>query len=149
VVAALSLVAGIAGAPACGASANGGVPFVAIRPEDARLSAAANALSASVGHDLDFEVDAAVLKVHAPVLQERLSDALETITRALEAARAERPDDVAATCAKLVTLRVELDEKIRDHRATVTGGVLVLRVPTKVAAFTTDAAVRDALLAAE
>jgi hypothetical protein len=124
-------------------------PYVAIRPEDARLAAAASDLTARVGHDLDYDVDAEVLKDHAPNLQQELADAFETISRALEQARAENPEAVAKTCAVVKRIRVELDEKTRDHRAFVAGDTLVLRVPTNTPGFATDAAVLEALRAAE
>lgn len=123
------------------------MPYVAIRPEDARLAAAASDLQARVGHDLGYEVDAEVLKDHAPNLQDELADAFETIARSLETARAERPEAVARTCAVVRTIRVSLDEKTRDHRARVSGDVLLLFVPTHTPRFTTEAAVADALLA--
>jgi hypothetical protein len=120
-------------------------PYVAIRPEDARLILAANDLTARFGHDVTYEVDADVLKDHAPNLQVELADAFETIARVLEQARVERPELVTKVYAVVTKIRVELDEKTRDHRAFVADDTLVLRVPTNAAGFATDAAVLAAI----
>ena len=142
---------GLAACAGSGASAPSpetpALPYVAIRPEDARLAAAASDLQARVGHDLNYEVDAEVLKDHAPNLQDELAEAFESIARGLEKAREENPEGVAKTTAVVRTIRVELDEKTRDFRARVAGDVLYLYVPTHTPGFTTDAAVRAALTA--
>jgi hypothetical protein len=141
---------------ACGASPGSSaaadpaqMPFLAIRPEDARLAFAANDLSARVGHDLSYEVSAEVMGEHATNIQEILSDTLEAIARGLEHERIARPDEVARTLVVLKSIRVQSNEKIRDHRAYIEGGVLVLLVPTKTTVFTTDVAVAAAFARVE
>ena len=100
-------------------------PFLVIQPEDARLAIAAQNLKAGIGHEVQVDFDASLLKDHAANLQTELADALETISRGLEAARAQRPDIVLRATATLGTLKFVLDEKIREHYAILTeeGGV--------------------------
>lgn len=123
-------------------------PFLVIQPEDARLAMAAQALKAGIGHEVQVDVDSALLKDHASTLQNELSDALETISRGLEQARTERPDIVLRNTAILGKLRFELDEKAREHFAVLTDtGELIIHVPTQATYFTTDAVIANVILA--
>ncbi len=122
-------------------------PFLVIQPEDARLAFAAQNLKAGIGHEVQVDFDSSLMKDHAANLQTELADALETISRGLEAARAQRPDIVLKATATLGTLRFVLDEKIREHYAILTDeGALIIHVPTNVSFLTTDSAITSVVL---
>jgi hypothetical protein len=125
------------------------VPFVAIQPEDARVVMAAHAVTGRIGHDVNFDVDAELLKEHASHLSIIVADALETVARGIDRARADTPVPTMRTLSTLAALQIKLDEKARDPYAYVDpdAGALVLVVPTNATSFTTDALVAAALSA--
>lgn len=125
------------------------VPFVAIQPEDARIVMAAHAVTGRIGHDVNFDVDAELLKEHASHLSPIVADALETVARGIDRARADTPVPTMRTLSTLASLQIKLDEKARDAYAYVDAdaGALVLCVPTNATSFTTDAIVAAALSA--
>jgi hypothetical protein len=127
------------------------VPFVAIQPEDARLSMAANDVKGKIGHEVNVDVDAELLKEHAPHLSIILADTLETISRGIDRARADRPAEMVKTCAALATLKIQLDERLREPRASVdtASGLLLLRVPNGVNYFATDQDIANAFANAQ
>ncbi len=126
-------------------------PFVVVEPQDARLAVAAQDLKGRIGHEVAVDVDAQLLKEHASHLSVILADALETISRGIERARADRPAVVLRACSSIATLKMELDDRVREPTATVdaTTGVLLLRVPTGASYFATDDAVATAFVNAE
>lgn len=141
---------------ACASAACGGgaskppdQPFMVIEPGEARLLAAAQSVTRNVGHDVAYEVDAALMNEHAHHIQDAMSDALETIARGIEMARAERPDITSRACAALTKLHIQSDEKLREPAASFDPkvGTLVVRVPTGVMSFTTERTISSAILA--
>jgi uncharacterized phage protein gp47/JayE len=126
-------------------------PFVVVEPQDARLAMAAQDLKGRIGHEVAVDVDASLLKEHASHLSIILADALETIARGIERARADRPAVVLRACSSIATLKVELDDRIREPTAYVDAenGVLLLRVPSGVTYFATDESVATAFVNAE
>jgi hypothetical protein len=126
-------------------------PFVVVEPQDARLAMAAQELKGRMGHDVSVDVDAQLLKEHAPHLTVILADALETIARGIDRARADRPAVVLRACAAIATLRVELDDKLREPQVAVdvAAGVLLLRVPSGATTFASDEAVASAFARVE
>jgi hypothetical protein len=126
-------------------------PFMVIEPHEARLLAAAQSVTRNVGHDVAYEVDAALLKEHAPRISEAMSDALETIARGIEQARATRPDITSRACAALTKLVIQSNDKLREPDASFDPkvGTLVLRVPSGVMSFTTERTISSAILATE
>jgi hypothetical protein len=127
------------------------MPFIAIQPEDARLAFAANGVKARIGHEVTLDVDAALLKEHASHLADALSDALETVSRGIDRARAEQPAVTMRALVSIASLKIELDEKAREPYAflDVPTGALVMRVPTGVTSLTTDALIATALTSNE
>jgi hypothetical protein len=147
----LGVAAGACGGGSGSAPDPAAAPFVAIQPEDARLAMAAQSVKSRLGHEVNVDVDAALLKEHAAHLSLILADALETIARGIDRARADRPAAVLKTCATIATLKIELDEKNREPTVFVdpTTGVLLLRVPNGAASFATDEAVASAFVTSE
>src|SRR5438105_15164530 len=112
---------------------------------------AAQEVKTRIGHDVNVDVDATLMKEHAAHLTAGLAETLETIARGMDRARAERPAVVRRACANLVTLRIELDEKTREPYVVIDPklGVFLLRVPNGATYFATDDAVANAFVTAE
>ena len=126
-------------------------PFVVVEPQDARLAMAAQELKGRIGHEVNVDVDATLLREHASHFSVIVADALETISRGIDRARSDRPAVVLRACASIATMKVELDDSLREPAVSVdaTGGVLLLRVPSNATYFATDDAVAAAFANAE
>jgi hypothetical protein len=141
---------------ACGGGSGGSstpssAPFVVVEPQDARLAVAAHEVKSRIGHEVNVDVDAALLREHASHLSLALADTLETIARGIDRARAEKPAVVLRVCASIAVLKIEMDDKLSEPRVFLDGttGVLLLRVPNNAQYFVTDEAVASAFINAE
>lgn len=127
------------------------VPFTVIAPEDARIVVAAHAVSTRVGHAVNYDIDAALLKEYAPRLSEMVPEMLETVARGVDRARATDFAASSRACLAVGTVKIQLDERARESSAYLDTrtGILLLRVPTSATAFANEERIAAALIEAD
>lgn len=120
---------------------------VSVKSDSPRLVAASKELTALLGHEVTFDLDAALLPDHAPHLETAFADAVETTAHALSVIKRDDPRAFAYAAPLVGALVVRYDATLREPRGELDEAKkeLRVRVPRASFALVTDGAIHAAI----
>jgi hypothetical protein len=120
---------------------------VSVKSDSPRLVAASKELTALLGHEVTFDLDAALLPDHAPHLETAFADAVETAAHALSVIKRDDPRAFAYAAPLVKALVVRYDATLREPRGELdeTRRELRIRVPRASFTLVTDGAIHAAV----